>query len=103
MTILEIEGGLNHAGLTPGARLEHDLYEQPREAPSLFAYVVGCAGEEPSAWDFDQVADHTSVVVSAHPDDADVLILDYEARFTDWDTGEPSSVVGRVEVVRTPR
>lgn len=102
MTIVEVEGGLHHEDLQPGAHLEYDLYDPPSETPSLFAYVVGCAGEELNSWEFDQIADHTSIDVSAHPDDPHTLILDYEARFTDWETGAPSFVVGSVEVVRTP-
>ncbi len=102
MTIVELEGGLNHPDLHPGAHLEYDIYAPSGASDALFAYVVGCAGEEENAWTFDQVADKTIVDVSAHPSDPDVLILDYEASFTDWQTGEPSSVVGSVEVVRTP-
>lgn len=102
MTIVEIEGGLNHADLQPGAHLEYSVYDTGADHESLFAYVVGCAGPETNTWDFDQVADETTIDVSQHPDDANILILDYEARFTDWETGAPSSVVGTFEIVRTP-
>lgn len=102
MTIVELEGGLNHPDLQPGAHLEYNIYDTSGANDSLFAYVVGCAGEEQNEWTFDQVADETIVDVSAHPSDANVLIIDYEASFTDWQSGETSSVVGTFEVVRTP-
>lgn len=103
MTVLELDGGLDHPDLTPGARLEHDLYDTSVEPNALLAFVIGCAGEERDLWEFDQVADRTTIDVSVHPDDDDVLVLAYEASFSDWDTGERSSVKGRVDVVRSPR
>lgn len=102
MTIVEIEGGLNHEDLQPGAHLEYSIYDTSADPDSLFAYVVGCAGPETNTWDFDQVADETVIDVSQHPDNANILILDYEARFSDWETGERSNVVGTFEIVRTP-
>lgn len=102
MTIVELEGGLNHEDLKPGAHLEYDVYN-PGAGSGLFAYVVGCSGEVVNEWGFDQVADHTVLDVSAHPDNPNTLIIDYEARFTDWETGSPSNVVGTFQITRTPR
>lgn len=102
MTVVEVEGGLNHAALKPGAHLEYNIYDTAGESGSLFAYVVGCAGPEANEWEFDQVADETILDVSESSKDPNVLIIDYEARFTDWETGAPSNVIGTFEVLRTP-
>lgn len=102
MTIVEIEGGLNHQELRPGAHLTYSIYDTQGGDSSLFAYVVGCAGPEANTWDFDQVADETTLHVSEHQSDPNVLVIDYEASFSDWETGSPSSVIGSFEVARVP-
>lgn len=101
MTILEVEGGLNNAALEPGAHFEFDIYDNEPGA-DLHAYVVGCSGPEENEWEFDQVADNTTIDVSEHPSDPDVLVLDYTGEFTDWETGERSQIQGTVEVEREP-
>src|SRR5690606_38818748 len=100
MTIVEIEGGLNHQALRPGAHLTYSIYDTQGGNSSLFAYVVGCAGPEANTWDFDQVADETTLHVSEHVSDPNVLVIDYEASFSDWETGERSNVIGSFEVAR---
>jgi hypothetical protein len=99
MTILELEGGLGHEDLYPGAHYEFDLYDSDPEA-TLNAYVVGCSGPQENEWEFDQVADETTIDVSEDPARPDVMIIDYTGRFTDWETMERSFVSGRFEVER---
>jgi hypothetical protein len=101
MTILEIEGGLNAAALQPGAHFEFDVYENEPGA-DLHAYVVGCSGPEENDWTFDQIADKTTIDVSEHPSDPNVLVLDYTGEFTNWETGDQMEVTGQVQVEREP-
>jgi hypothetical protein len=101
MTILELDGGLNSSELVPGAHFEFDVYSS-EPGSQLHAYVVGCSGPEENEWDFDQVADNTTIDVSENPEDPSVLVLDYTGDFTDWETGDRSQITGQVEIVRQP-
>lgn len=93
MAILELEGGIAHPDLAPGARLVFRLGEP---APGdLFIYTVGCSGPAQDRWEFDEPAEETIVEVGEDPEDPNVLAISYEARFADG-----SRVRGAFELVR---
>lgn len=46
--------------------------------------IIGCAGDEPGMWDFDQSAEEVEVDVIENPANPDEITLDYTATFRDY-------------------
>ena len=106
MTIVEIQGGLNHPDLQPGSTLSFDQSTYP-SADDLQINVIGCAGPAPGQWDYDRPAEDVEVEVEQDPNDEDVLMLKYTARFPrdtwNWDgVGEEFHIVDGIIAVTRP-
>jgi hypothetical protein len=93
MTRLDIEGGLAHPDLVPGAVLTFDDYYSSRDRGGARAYisVLGCAGPADGGWDFDSHADQVTVEVQ-EGSSPDYRRLHFVAT---WD--DASTVEGTVE------
>lgn len=71
-------------------------------------YIIGCSGDDPGEWSFDQPAEDGEVVVD--DSDPDVLTITFTASFGsgsvyDWETGDArevgaSTVTGTVHIAR---
>ena len=62
MTIININGGLDHPALRPGLSATFSADSYPTDENELYVTTIGCAGEK-YAWDFDAPADDTELVV----------------------------------------
>lgn len=62
MTIVNINGGLDHPALRPGLSATFSADSYPTDENELYVTTIGCAGEK-YAWDFDAPADDTQIVV----------------------------------------
>lgn len=106
MTILEVQGGLNHPDLVPGAHFRFDRDSWTTDTNGLDISVIGCAGPEPGYWQHDAPADEVEVDVDEDPQDPRALALTYRATFPaeeGWDINEsvpPTVVTGTVRVLR---
>lgn len=78
MAILEVQGGINHADLVPGAHYTFANYEST--AGGLYMYVIGCSGPSEGAWYFDEQAQDMVVDVSETPEGT--TVLDFTAEFS---------------------
>lgn len=108
MTILEIQGGLNHPDLVPGAHFVFDNDTWATSADDLNISVIGCSGPEPGYWQHDQPADEVEVDVEEDPQDPRALALTYRAVFpgqeawsSDTVSVPPTVVTGVVRVLRS--
>ena len=90
MAILQVEGGLQHQDLVPGAHLEFTGYSYQGTANGLYMSVIGCSGPSEGNWYFDQSADDLVVDVSATPEGT--TVLDFQAEFSG------QTVVGSAEL-----
>lgn len=100
MALLSFEGGIDHGALTPGAHLEFDLQSYGLTydgTSSLFVTVVGCSGDQPNDWSFDQTATSVTIDVSAGST-PDRVRIDFTARF-DY-AGRTQVITGSFEVSR---
>jgi hypothetical protein len=101
MTIFEIEGGIDHPGLRPGAHYEFSWgdynYDTQFDRP-LRMDVIGCSGPNEGDWVYDQMADDVAVDVSEGSTPGTVVV-DFSATFTvyDMDETEQQTVVGSFE------
>lgn len=99
MAMLSFDGGLDHAALVPGAHLEFDLntYQATYDGSSgLFITVIGCAGDRPNEWSFDQSATKTTIDVSVGSAPGR-LRIDFSATFDDG-YGNRQTVTGSFEM-----
>ena len=86
MAIFDVEGGLDHPALTPGASLHFDGYEGEQ---GLYIYVTGCSGPREGSWLFDSGAEQVNVDVSEGSTPG-TLRMDFDATFTGNGTTEGS-------------
>ncbi len=65
MTRLDVQGGLAHPDLVPGAVLTYRYDEPDYSGTRAYVSLLGCSGAAPedSSWDFDQSADQVTVEV----------------------------------------
>lgn len=71
MTIVNINGGLDHAALRPGLDASFSADSYPTDEDELYVTTIGCAGEK-YAWDFDAPADDTRIVVEEGEDEGEM-------------------------------
>jgi hypothetical protein len=97
MSILDIQGGLEHPDLRPGAHFEFTSAGYGySDGTELFISAVGCSGPTEGTWEFDQGADN--VVVDVFDAGGGTVEVRYAAQFNsyDYDTGAstPQTVTG---------
>ncbi len=75
MTIINVNGGLDHQALRPGLNAHFSADSYPTDENELYVTTIGCAGEM-YAWDFDAPADDTEIQVdeSAEEGNLDVTV-----------------------------
>jgi hypothetical protein len=83
MTMLSIEGGLDHPDVRPGAVLDFrgfEAYDYDAGAQRLYVSALGCSGGAPGDWAYDQNADNVrlNVLEGAEPD---TLRIEFTASF----------------------
>lgn len=94
MSVVTVEGGLDHPALVPGA---HFTFDSSSYGSSPHFSVLGCSGPSNGSWEFDQGASsvEVDVVDTGTPDTVEVR---YTARFEsyDYETGAstPQAVQG---------
>jgi hypothetical protein len=88
MSLMNIQGGLDHPEIAPGAVLRY-RNSYPEDSTALFITLLGCSGDAEGSWTFDQYADEVEVHVEEGATEG-ALRLDFRARFTrmDYTTGE---------------
>jgi hypothetical protein len=97
MTSFNIEGGLNHPDLAPGAHLvfdnaaRYDTYYEPSAEPELFVSVVGCSGPSQGDYTYDDTATEVVVDVEQGLTENDRVIL-FTATYDHY--GTPQVVEG---------
>jgi hypothetical protein len=79
MTRFDVEGGLDHPDLAPGAHLEFDESTRYSGESTLFISTTGCSGPSHGDWDFDAPAGHVEVDVEAgaNPNDRIMYVTSY--------------------------
>ncbi|MBI2895892.1 MAG: hypothetical protein HYY06_20210 [Deltaproteobacteria bacterium] len=101
MTIFEIDGGIDHPSLRPGAHFEFSWdaynYDNQLDRP-LRMDVVGCSGPSEGDWVFDEMANEVEVDVSEGSTPGTVVI-DFTATFSAYGPDDPDrqTVVGSFE------
>lgn len=81
MTLIEFVGGLDHPTFTPGERVQFDLQDlQDVESDEAFVQVIGCSGDDPNDWAFDDSAQQVTISVTEGSQENEVVIQ-YTARF----------------------
>jgi hypothetical protein len=111
MIILDVQGDIRtlSAGRHRlGAFLPRDSDSWEAAPAPQPMYIIGCAGDNPGEWTFDQPAEDAEIVVDDR--DPDVLRITFTASFGsasiyDWETGAthatgPSTVAGTVHIAR---
>lgn len=112
MAILDMQGDIRalEAGVYQVDFVAPDSDEftqtQPQDWETM--YIIGCSGDDPGEWSFDQPADDAEIVVDDSA--ADVLTITFTANFSsgsvyDWETGDAhdvgsSSVTGTLHIAR---
>ena len=98
MTIVEVLGGIAHESLIAGAEFTFDdMGISPNT--DMQVLVIGCSGEEADQWDFDKPAEEVNMSVSEHPENPNMLRVNYEARY--WTFNGPDTIAnGSFDVER---
>jgi hypothetical protein len=90
MTALDVEGGLDHPDLVPGAELTFRAEDGwASDRGTLFVSLLGCSGPQSGVWDWDVRADEVTVVVS-EGETPDRRRIDYTGTWSDGSTVEGS-------------
>ena len=76
MHYIEINGGINHPALRPGAELRFAGDDYPIDDSQLYMTAVACSGQSAYAWDYDEGSDELTATVS-ETEDPDVVRIDY--------------------------
>ena len=101
MSILNINGGLDHPDLVPGRRFTFSSsdygYDDGSGTSPLHVSLIGCSGPQNGSWDFDQGADSVEVEV-VDTGTVGTVEVRYAASFNayDYETGAttPQTVEG---------
>ncbi len=96
MTILEIHGGISHTDLAAGETVTYDIADQyePTE-DEAFIQVIGCSGEDPSDWEYDESARTVTISVEEGSIEGHAR-YQYTAKFVDR-AGEGTLVTGEFD------
>jgi hypothetical protein len=73
---LDIQGGLNHPALQPGARLTFRSGEYTNDPNGLHIDAMACQGPTAYSWDYDEPAQQVDVVVT-EAEDPGAVKIDY--------------------------
>lgn len=96
MTVLEFVGGLDHPSFAIGENSRFNLYDQYElESGDAFVQVLGCSGDNPNDWEYDNSAQDVSITVSEGSNE-DQVVIQYTARFMTL-LGESHLVTGQFE------
>ena len=93
MAIFEVWGGL--AALASGSTRVYDRWDTGEDG--VFVSVIGCAGPEAYAWDYDDAAEQVRVTVTEDPDNPENRIYEFTASFDQVRYG-PSEASGTTEL-----
>jgi hypothetical protein len=73
---LDIQGGLNHPALQPGARMTFRSGEYSNDPNGLHIDAMACQGPTAYSWDYDEPAQQVDVVVT-ETEDPNAVKIDY--------------------------
>jgi hypothetical protein len=83
MTMLEFHGGLSDFDLAAGESVTYNIYDKYEVTNGeTFVQVVGCSGEDPSDWEYDESAQSVTLLVE-EGDLEGHMTYQYTARFVD--------------------
>jgi len=97
MTILEIHGGVSHIDLAAGETVTYDIVDQYEPTDDeTFIQVIGCSGEDPSDWEYDESARTVTISVEEGTIEGHAR-YQYTAKFVDR-AGEGALVTGEFDL-----
>ena len=86
---MDIQGGLEHEALVPGAHFEFDSSSGAYgDGTEVFISMLGCSGPAEGMWEYDQYAEEVEIDVEEGSEPSSLTIR-FRATFqhTDWETG----------------